>query len=354
MVNEYKYLGLMFTSSGSFKEGILNIRDRALKAIFKIKSYLKDTDISPLLGLGMFRQLIKPICTYGSEVWYINECNVNLNKDWSLEGTFDKNPIEKIFLGFCKYLLGVNRKSCNAAVRGELGVYPICIDMIYNSVNFWHHLHNMDNVYLINARKTSEKLWQDKLQSWHKNMHKLCQCIGYRICKSFIPSKFTNRNIKNTLKNRFKDYWRSTLTKSSTTTSGKLSTYREIKSTLICEDYIREIKNIKHRHALSSLRISSHQLQIERGRYTTPITPRELRICQYCDLDMIEDERHFLMECPKHNEYRNELFDTISKMCKVFNSMSSDNKFKYLLTSGGTICKLVAKFCFRAFEARKI
>ena len=51
----------------------------------------------------------------------------------------------------------------------------------------------------------------------------------------------------------------------------------------------------KYRHALASLRISSHGLQVERGRYQK--IPRNECICMVCQSE-IEDEYHLLMVCP--------------------------------------------------------
>ena len=55
-----------------------------------------------------------------------------------------------------------------------------------------------------------------------------------------------------------------------------------------------------HREALTSLRISSHRLRVERGRYTRPKTARGNRICTWCEKKEkieIEDEVHFILEC---------------------------------------------------------
>ena len=51
------------------------------------------------------------------------------------------------------------------------------------------------------------------------------------------------------------------------------------------------IKNDKYRTALSKFRTSSHNLEIERGCHTNPVTPLERRLCLMCQ--EIEDEIHF-------------------------------------------------------------
>jgi hypothetical protein len=49
------------------------------------------------------------------------------------------------------------------------------------------------------------------------------------------------------------------------------------------------------RNILSKFRISSHNVEIEKGRYMN--IPAEQRICRLCKLD-VENEIHFLLECP--------------------------------------------------------
>ena len=50
--------------------------------------------------------------------------------------------------------------------------------------------------------------------------------------------------------------------------------------------------------ALSRLRMSSHMLEIERGRHVKPQKlPLEQRICQRCTSNSVDDEIHFLITC---------------------------------------------------------
>ena len=55
------------------------------------------------------------------------------------------------------------------------------------------------------------------------------------------------------------------------------------------------------------LRVSNHDLMIERGRYHKPKVPREQRLCFFCrDIGnkQVEDEMHFLCECPAYEIFR--------------------------------------------------
>ena len=106
------------------------------------------------------------------------------------------------------------------------------------------------------------------------------------------------------------------------------------------------MKNELHRKALSKLRVSAHSLKIERGRYTTPKTPVEQRVCQHCP-DKIEDEFHFLLQCCKYQEDREVMLLQISKICPNFKDLSNEHRFIYMLSAGTDVAEHVAKFTYK-------
>ena len=71
------------------------------------------------------------------------------------------------------------------------------------------------------------------------------------------------------------------------------------------ESYLFNINDFNLRNVLSKFRLSSHSLEIESGRHKRPKTPVENRLCTVCDLNIVEDEVYFLLECPLYNNPRN-------------------------------------------------
>ena len=70
IVNTFSYLGIVFSTGGSFSECHKTLADQALKAIFKLNRYLYNfTNITPRHKLELFDKLVTPILNYGSEVW---------------------------------------------------------------------------------------------------------------------------------------------------------------------------------------------------------------------------------------------------------------------------------------------
>ena len=66
------------------------------------------------------------------------------------------------------------------------------------------------------------------------------------------------------------------------------------------------------RKAICKLRLSAHNLLTETGRYAKPKSmPRSERICEHCNLNLIENEFHFLSQCSLYEPERKKLYDHI-------------------------------------------
>ena len=83
-----------------------------------------------------------------------------------------------------------------------------------------------------------------------------------------------------------------------------LSLYKNLKSSYQPAPYLYKVLNKKYRNAIAKLRLSSHPLLIETGRYTC--IQRENRKCSYCELNDIEDKYQLVLKCSKYQTFRNE------------------------------------------------
>ena len=69
-VNKFKYLGFMITPSGEVMSGLSDLRDRALRAFFKLKSTMGDSFRAHVgVTVHLFDSLVKPILMYMSDFW---------------------------------------------------------------------------------------------------------------------------------------------------------------------------------------------------------------------------------------------------------------------------------------------
>jgi len=69
-----------------------------------------------------------------------------------------------------------------------------------------------------------------------------------------------------------------------------------------CAPYVDHDRciNPEHLDDLMRLRLGSHWLSVVTGRWTDGGTARTHRYCRKCMAYAVEDERHFMMECPAY------------------------------------------------------
>ena len=104
---------------------------------------------------------------------------------------------------------------------------------------------------------------------------------------------FRHPSLRNFVVNAFINSWVSDLCNGHE--SYILRTYSLYKTNFGIENYLKYISTPTFRIALSKLRASSHDLEIERGRYVRPKLNFNKRLCMSCHA--IEDEEHFVTVC---------------------------------------------------------
>ena len=56
--------------------------------------------------------------------------------------------------------------------------------------------------------------------------------------------------------------------------------------------------------ALIKFRLGSHRLRVETDRWLPVKPPTGHRICRHCDMNAVENEQHFLFDCPLYTGIR--------------------------------------------------
>ena len=320
VVKEYTYLGITFSISGSFKKAILDLRDKARRAYFKFRRH--NLTNNPILTIKLFDVLVKPILAYCCEVWCITE-NRNVCSN-NLVNAADNTYYEFLNLSMCKYLLGVRRNTSNIASRGELGRYPLMLDFIMHSLKYKKRISQLEGSLVHDAYIDDlklEKSWAKSLDNLHKNLN--------------LTENFNLRD----LQKHYSDCWIAELQKST-----KLCSLALAKSTFSIEKYVTTLP-FTDRRDFARLRTSSHTLEIEVGRYNRPKVDRELRTCKLCKSGLVEDERHFLLNCSYFKEERELHAEIFTKNLPLILEDTPDC-FKALFScSNGSLaaCKAVCK-----------
>ena len=73
-----------------------------------------------------------------------------------------------------------------------------------------------------------------------------------------------------------------------------------------------------------------------------------MRLCQFCNMNMVEDEFHFVLVCPASRDLQKDILP------KYYCTWSTTSKFVKCLSSSSTITlQRLAKFVYLAFVRRK-
>ena len=113
--------------------------------------------------------------------------------------------------------------------------------------------------------------------------------------------------------------------------SQKLNFYCKIKTNYSSPAYLDLTRKNPSRKTLVKLRISSHKLRIETGRYDN--IPRDERLCNLCNCNRIEDETHFLLDCPSFSSIREMFFSKLESKIPFLRLHSHETLLSNLMNS---------------------
>ena len=342
VVENYCYLGIILHSSGELRSAQLSLKTKAMRAFFGLKRTIIRSKLSFKAIITLFDSLIKPIILYGAPIWtptsainksIIKYCKLahvtNVEKFIS---KINRTVSEKVHLSFLKWALGVHRKASNVGVWGESGRYPLIYQSIRLTLNYYKRLLTLPDSTFVKAALHEQKTLN---LPWFKNIEPLLKLdevfhqdhvTAFRTIKNIksvktnktsdpksikpLPSrKFRVQNIIKMLTEHFVACWKHEKSK-----SNKLTFYNACKNKFGRETYLDVTKGFSRRYNTTKFRISSHDLEIECGRYNN--IPRESRMCTWCQLSMgaevVEDENHVLQNCDLYAGLRTKLITRLN------------------------------------------
>ncbi len=249
--------------------------------------------------------------------------------------------------------MGVHKKASNVGVYGETGKLPLCFDGAKLSCDYFYRCKNSPNNSLVKKAFLEQKRLD---LGWYHNMTEL-------LAKNRNgPHKIESINVFQNLRTRFITNWSEFFNK-----SPKVEFYSTVKTSFKSEEYL-DNPIYKYRTALSRLRISAHNLEIEIGRYVKknsnckPPVSRAERFCRYChevlQIQVVESEEHVLNDCLLYVKHRLKFMSfsnslntlTVTEICRqIFTDADSDLDEN----SKANIRFQLSKFCHNIFDHRK-
>lgn len=127
-------------------------------------------------------------------------------------------------------------------------------------------------------------------KNWVYNIKNLICSLGYSKCWYNQNPNFINFNILiQRLHDQYIQQWQKSVHRQS-----KLRLYKHVKTSFIMEFYVNFLFQ-SHSSLLAQIRSSCLNLNVETGRYQS--FDRHFRLCQCCNMNITEDEYHFVLVC---------------------------------------------------------
>ena len=319
IVKNYKYLGILFSRSGSFLATRKYLKEQGIKAMYSVLSKCRANHLSIECQLEMFDKVVVPILLYGSEVWGFENLDI----------------IESVHLRFCKHILRLKQSTPNFMVLGELGRYPLSVKVKLRMVNFWcrlldgninkisYLLYKLANINYINYG------FENKWICFMKSIFDNCGLSNIWLSQDVAAKQWIISSIDLRLKDQFKQNWFADMNISS-----KGLCYRIFKCDFDMEKYL-SILPYNLATLFCKYRCGSHRLPVETGRWQS--VARNERLCHLCDSSDIGDEFHYIMSCRFFANERKQLLPLY--YCRNVNII----KFQQLFTSRSN--SVLAKLC---------
>ena len=269
---------------------------------------------------------------YGSEVW----------------GGHEANDIEIVHNKFCRKILYVRQSTNLSCLYGELGRVPLNVIRKINMIRYWFKIVNdhencLTNMIYRMLRSDADKNVNYGGTNWASQIKDILQSHGFSnlwLTQDVNGVPFSA--VKQRIIDVFQQTWYTEINNSSRLTC---SSYCRFKHAFTQEKYLDCISEKKYRIPLCKFRVSAHNLAIEKGRHLD--ISRENRICQFCNLNVVESEYHFLLVCPNLLELRRKYLPP------YYCHWPNLNKFDSLMSSSSKKTLLnLAKFVYHAEKAR--
>ena len=325
IVEDFQYLGILFSRKGNFQKNKVRLVQQARKAMFSLLRKARKLWLPVDILLQLFDATVVPILLYGSEVW----------------GYENNKIIESLHLEFCKYIIKVKKSTYNNIVYGELGRVPLQVLINARMIGFWQKIVSGKKekisrmLYNIIYNLHREGVFQSNWLAHVKNILVKNDLSNYWNDQQVPRNVCLSKIVKTKCKESFISEWNANIFLSS-----KCTNYIIFKTNFGLEKYF-SLLPCDLAYSLSKFRCISHRLPIECGRFYN--INRSDRLCDLCKVNEIGDEFHYIFDCEFFKDERKMFIPKI--YYEVRNVISYANIFncedKYTLIGLAKFCKIV-------------
>ena len=292
-VQTFCYLGFDLKASGTVKQAMNTLYDKAKKAMRPLLRSIARFNLPVKTSLSLFHAYIAPIALYNAENWMtFTDKEIQKFSPHSIFQRITNAKVDILHRKFLKYILGVSPSCPNLCMYGETNKIPLSFKSLRLMLNFWQRVTKLSDTTLVKKALLENIALRT---NWIVTIEKLLGNLA--LTEEIENTSLFKERSKRSIQSKFSDYWCNTLAAD----TSRLLFYKSIKNQFEFETYLN-ISSFENRRAFSKLRCSDHSLQIEKGRNKN--APRESRFCSICPMNAIETGEHFLTSCTFFNRYK--------------------------------------------------
>ena len=284
---QYMYLGTPITTGCITQHVELHLARKA-SHMFKFNAFLmKNSDAPFPVKRTVWESALKSALFYSCETWL----------------TSDLRSCEKVYMSTLKSLLGVRQTTCHDLVLVELGLGDAKSYIRQRQTVFLHKLL---------ARPSYADSIVAKVISLAMEARTKAGLVIRSLLDAGQDFDYPGQCLE-TVKQKIL-----------TSTTTRRSTYAALNRDLSPAEvyYSKSPAEDRYRLAFTRLRLSSHRLRVETGRWTR--TAVELRVCE-CDNESVQNEEHVLLHCPMSQAIRDTSnVHDVDNLWELFRNIDSD------------------------------
>jgi len=325
---EYKYLGVQFDNNLSFIENskiLAESAGRALGAI--IAKYKSNNSMCFSTYSKLFTSCVCPVSDYCAGVWGFN----------ALE------QADRIQARALRVFLGLHKRAPLAILEGDTGWIKPQYRRWLEMLRLWNRLISLPEDRLTyKIFKIDYENAKNGILTWSSQIREILVNINHVASFNNI-SKVNLTVVKSCLLEKQSTEWIALVA-----SKPKLRFYRSFKTSMSQEKYVTLNLTPSERSLLAQIRSGTLPLEIEVGRFRN--IKVEDRLCKLCNLNVTEDETHFIFECPFYHDYREDLFSYVINAKNDYVYLCLEDQLSVLFSE---FPRKFAKFIVLCFQKRK-
>ena len=278
-VQSYKFLGLQMHGTKGLTFALSHLKTAAGRACFALQARCTELEITDIpLRLKLFDALVRPVMSYGCEVWA------------PLASTAALMDMERVHVSFLRRMLGVPQSSPIQMIYAELGRLPCTAFWWKQALSYMSYLHDCSPNRLVKRAYVADRMqalgWGTAIET---KLHPLGQSLAA------IDEPFDCAPASSQLQASAQEIVMQP------SDNHLMRQYFVYKTEAGLERYLQQIDSFQLRCLLTRFRFGQHWLQCHRGRFQG--LSYEERVCNVC-VQHVDSEQHALFDCPKYEVAR--------------------------------------------------